>query len=146
MGLSLDIISAVGAFAVLGAGAARVAPPMRGAARPTGVVDQGRGTGWITQEPVRPHGLPHAITVRFTEPERTRSGGVVPYRWKRTQGQRAELGGETIRRPARAMGSRSALMVPLTAGNSVQGDPPEGRGASCEQNCPWETRKAHRSL
>lgn len=143
MGLSLDIMLFAGAFAVLGAGAARVVPLLRGATRPVGVCDQGRATGWITQEPVRPHGLPREIAARLSATERARSNGIAPCRWKRTKEQRVEPGGEAIRRPARVMGSRSALIVLTTAGNSAQGDPSEERGASCDQNCSWETPMAH---
>lgn len=136
MGLSLDIMLLVGALAVLGAGAERVAPLLRGARRPTGVCDQGRGTGWITQEPVRPHGLPRKPAAWLSAPKRAWSSGVVLYCWKRREGQRVEPDAEAIRHPARAVGSRSALIVPPTAGNSVLGDPTEGRGAPCVQTCP----------
>lgn len=66
----------VGAFAVLGAGAVCAVPLSRGAARPTGVCDQGRGTGWITQEPVRPHGLPRETAAWLSAPKRAWSSGV----------------------------------------------------------------------
>ena len=58
-------------------------------------------------------------------------------------GQRVEPGRETMSGPVEDMGCRSALVVPLTAGNSAREDPSEGRGASRWQNRAWETRREH---
>jgi len=145
VGLSLDIMSTVGAFAVLGAGAALVDALSRAFTSPTGVCGQGRGAGWITQEPVRSHDLPREQAARLSVPKRARSSGVVPCRWKRTEEQRVEPVAEAIRLRVWGMGSRSAFIVLLTLGNSVHEDPAEEREASCQQTCPWETQMAHRS-
>jgi hypothetical protein len=57
-------------------------------------------------------------------------------------GQRVEPGSEIMSGPVEDMGRRSALVVPLTAGNSAREDPSEGRGASRLQSRAWETRRA----
>lgn len=132
-----------GAFAVLGAGAASVDPLLRGSTDLAGVFDQGRGTGRITQEPVRSHDLPREKAVRLSAPERARSSGVGPCRWKRKQDPRVEPVAEAIRLRVWGMGSRNAFIVLLTLGNPVHGDPGEEREASCQQTCPWETLMAH---
>lgn len=141
--LSLDIMLTVRAFAVLGAGAALLEPILRGFRGLTGVFDQGRGTGWITQEPVRSHDLPRERTVRHAVPKRARPSGTDPSRWERIQDSRVELSAEAIRLRVWGMGSRSAFIVLLTLGNSVREDPGEEREASYQQNCPWETPRAH---
>ena len=135
VGLSLEIMLNVGVLTVLGAGAASVGAPLRALADPTGVCDQGRGTGWITQEPVRPHDLPRETAVWLTATEPARSSGVAPCRWKRTNERRVEPDAEAIRRRVRGMGSRSAFIVPLTPGNSVHEDPVEEKGLPHGQ-CP----------
>lgn len=145
VGSSLDIMLNAGAFAVLGAGAAPGGALLQVPSSSAGVFGQGRGAGWITQEPVRPHDLPRKEAVWLSATERAWSSGVAPCHWKRTNERRVEPVVEAIRRRVRGMGSRSAFIVPLTPGNSVHEDPGEEREASCQQTCPCETLMAHRS-
>ena len=49
--------------------------------------------------------------------------------------------GENNKPKGCSAGSRSAFIVPATAGNRVRWDPPEGRGASYEQDLGGETAR-----
>jgi hypothetical protein len=81
--------------------------------------------------------MPH----RSTAPQRTRPARLAPAARERTQEQHVEPGSEYISVRVSATGSRSAFVVPSKLGNSAHGDPAEGRGAPCQQNCAWETRR-----
>jgi hypothetical protein len=122
----------VGAFilAVIGGSTKYVEKYMkwRDVQSPTGVREQGRSIGWVDQEPVRSHEWPHKEshgTARWTEPWIT----------SKIQGVKKEekvwgLKAKTISRQVKAMGSRSAFIVPMMVGNSTHEDPVEGREAS----------------
>jgi hypothetical protein len=142
--LNLDIII-VGASALLGTGAALVAPSCearqaRPGSRNTAEVQDGssrnlRGpmhaackAGWGNR-----HRKPQAFERARRSSERVRT---------RNHEQHAEPGSESISNRVADMGSRSALVVPLTPGNLALGDPVEGRGAPPRQNRRWETRRA----
>jgi len=87
----------------------------------------------------------HALmpdTVPGTREDRARAEVAAPRAREQNQGRRVGLGSETMSTPVEDMGRRSALIVPLTAGNPARGDPSEGRGASRWQSRAWETRRA----
>ncbi len=95
-----------------------------------GVLEQGKGTGRIPQEPGRSCVRPIQIADGTG-----RRNGAGPVRdvfagRERTRRRGLERGSESISDPVFGTGSLSALIVPVKPGNAVQADPVEGRGAS----------------
>lgn len=145
MQLSLDIMLAAGAFVLLDTGAALVAPPceVRWARPGSGSMAEVRdGSFRNLRDPMR-----RRVRSRKGKPASKAPGhrvGPQPdgaQARTRTSGRRAEPGSESISNRASDMGSRSALVVPMTPGNHALWDPAEGRGAPVWQNRRWETRR-----
>jgi hypothetical protein len=144
--LSLDIMLTVGAFVLLDTGAASVV-----------AICEARRTrpGSVSTAEVRdgsPRNL-RAPTIRrawcrMGQPAEAapgrRAGSPLDGARQRTRRseQRVEPVSEAISERVSDVGSRSALVVPLTSGNLALGDPAEGRGAPQWQNRGWETRRA----
>src|SRR5208283_1448965 len=116
---------------------------------PAGVLDRGKGMGWIAWEPVRSRSRP-----RESAPANGRPADQAPWPgWvlqpsgsaaKASTKSGGSRGPRKRNRQATGdaqAGSRSAFIRPLTAGNWAHRDPREGRGAPRDENRCRETRE-----